>query len=133
MWQGTHWRLVHADEVANAVFPAFYRLIHQEHHPEWSDLPTSQREQGMEMLTCIERLMRQHLRPTKMNLAALGNVVPHLHWHVIGRFDWDTHYPHPVWGTASRTADEAKVQAIQAKLPSLEADLRQQFSAWQSL
>ena len=87
VWQGRQWRLVHADEAANAPFPAFYRLIWNRHVAEWSDLSASERQQGMEAVTLVEQLLREHLRPTKINLATLGNVVPHLHWHVIARFD----------------------------------------------
>ena len=36
------------------------------------------------------------------NLASLGNLVPHLHWHVIPRFASDSHYPQPIWGTRQR-------------------------------
>lgn len=135
VWQGTRaggaLRVIHAEE---AGFPAFYRVVWAAHVAEFSDLPAEQRQWCMDAVVAVELALRGITpAPRKINVAALGNMVPHLHWHVIGRFDWDTHYPQPVWGTASRTADEAKVQAIQAKLPSLEADLRQQFSAWQSL
>jgi diadenosine tetraphosphate (Ap4A) HIT family hydrolase len=40
-----------------------------------------------------------------MNLASLGNVTPHLHWHVIPRFADDSHFPQPVWGAAQRPAE----------------------------
>ena len=39
------------------------------------------------------RCLREALAPAKINLAALGNMVPHLHWHVIARFDWDSRFP----------------------------------------
>ena len=42
------------------------------------------------------------LQPAKVNLAALGNMVPHLHWHVIPRFADDSHFPQPVWGARQR-------------------------------
>jgi diadenosine tetraphosphate (Ap4A) HIT family hydrolase len=47
-------------------------------------------------------VLRDTLAPTKVNLATLGNVVPHLHWHVIARFDWDSHFPAPVWAAPQR-------------------------------
>jgi diadenosine tetraphosphate (Ap4A) HIT family hydrolase len=46
--------------------------------------------------------VRNQLRPDKVNLASLGNVVPHLHWHVIPRFRDDAHFPNPIWGTSLR-------------------------------
>ena len=54
----------------------------------------------MGVVAQVEQALRQHLQRTKINLAALGNLVPHLHWHVIARFDWDSHFPAPVWVVA---------------------------------
>jgi diadenosine tetraphosphate (Ap4A) HIT family hydrolase len=58
----------------------------------------------MDAVTEIERVLRSLLAPTKVNLAALGNVVPHLHWHVIARFSDDSHFPAPIWAAARREA-----------------------------
>jgi diadenosine tetraphosphate (Ap4A) HIT family hydrolase len=44
--------------------------------------------------------MRELFRPAKLNVAALGNVVPQLHVHVVARFTTDAAWPNPVWGTA---------------------------------
>jgi diadenosine tetraphosphate (Ap4A) HIT family hydrolase len=44
------------------------------------------------------------LRPDKLNIAALGNVVPQLHVHVIARFAGDPAWPNPVWGRGERVA-----------------------------
>ena len=65
--------------------------------------------------------MRSVLRPTKVNLAALGNMVPHLHWHVIARFDWDARWPAPVWAAPQRAADEDRLAALRARLPDCDA------------
>ncbi len=65
---------------------------------EFSDLSAEERVHCMDAVTVVERALRQHLAPTKVNIAALGNMVPHLHWHVIARFDWDSHFPAPVVG-----------------------------------
>ena len=37
-------------------------------------------------------------KPDKVNIASFGNMVPHLHWHIIPRFEVDRHYPNPIWG-----------------------------------
>lgn len=97
-------RVVDGDEARR--FPAFYRLIWTAHVAEFSDLPVTDRHACMDAVTEIERVLRSLLAPTKVNLATLGNVVPHLHWHVIARFDWDSHFPAPVWAAAQR--DEAQ-------------------------
>lgn len=124
--QTAQWRLIHAEE---AGFPAFYRLIWQGHMAEWSDLSAAERQACGEALAEVETLMRQHLQPQKMNVASLGNVVPHLHWHLIARFAWDSHFPDPVWAAARRPAPQAELAAVQAQLPALEQALQQAFAA----
>ncbi len=84
--------------------PAFYRLIWSDHVAEFSDLAAAERHACMDAVTEIERVLRELLLPTKVNLASLGNVVPHLHWHVIARFDGDAHFPAPIWAAARRDA-----------------------------
>ncbi|WP_394408535.1 HIT family protein [Roseateles sp. BYS78W] len=93
-------RVVDGEEARR--FPAFYRLIWNDHVAEFSDLSVADRHACMDAVAEIERVLRSLLHPTKVNLAALGNVVPHLHWHVIARFDWDSHFPAPVWAAAQR-------------------------------
>jgi len=95
-------RVVEGDEAQR--FPAFYRLIWAEHVAEFSDLPDTDRHACMDAVTGIERALRSLLAPTKVNLASLGNVVPHLHWHVIARFEGDSHFPAPVWAEPRRVA-----------------------------
>ena len=56
----------------------------------------------MEVVCAVEQALIAALQPTKINLAALGNAVPHLHWHVIARFEADSHFPQPVWGVRQR-------------------------------
>jgi diadenosine tetraphosphate (Ap4A) HIT family hydrolase len=89
-------RVVRVTDQQAEPFPAFYRLVWQKHLAEWSDLSASQRQHGMQALVQVEKALRQHLHPTKINLASLGNVVPHLHWHIVARFDWDSHFPNPI-------------------------------------
>ena len=121
VWRSEGWRLVHAGE---AAFPGFYRLICNRHVAEWSDLAAEERQHAMEAVTLVEKLLREHLQPTKINLATLGNVVPHLHWHVIARFDWDSHFPAPVWASALRHSPAAQQAGVSARLPVLEAALQ---------
>ncbi|SFM07233.1 HIT family protein [Variovorax sp. OV329] len=105
---------------AEAGFPAFYRLVWREHVREFSDLDKEDRMLCMEAVTAVEQGMRELLAPSKINLATLGNVVPHLHWHVIARYDWDSHFPGPVWAGAQRERAQAREAEVAAKLPALE-------------
>lgn len=93
-------RVVDGDEARR--FPAFYRLIWNAHVAEFSDLGAAERHVCMDAVAAIEQALRATLAPTKLNVASLGNVVPHLHWHLIARFDWDSHFPAPVWAAAQR-------------------------------
>jgi diadenosine tetraphosphate (Ap4A) HIT family hydrolase len=77
----------------------------------------------MELLVRMEEAMLRHLQPAKANLASLGNAVPHLHWHVIGRYEWDSHFPGAVWAAPQRAADVARLQQVEARLPAFEQAL----------
>jgi diadenosine tetraphosphate (Ap4A) HIT family hydrolase len=126
VFQGALFRLIRAEE---AGFPAFYRVIWNEHVKEFSDLPADQRRLCMEAVTQVEEGLREHLDPVKVNLATLGNAVAHLHWHVIARFAWDSHFPGSVWAQAQREAPADAIAAIEALRPVLENDLASRLAA----
>lgn len=109
--------------VQDDQFPAYYRLIWNEHVNEWTDLMPLHRGECMHAVAAIETVLRSELQPTKVNLATFGNVVPHLHWHVLARFDWDTHFPEPYWGQVQRAADEAKLLDLRDRMPEVDAAL----------
>jgi diadenosine tetraphosphate (Ap4A) HIT family hydrolase len=124
--QAPRWRLVHASEPG---FPAFYRLVWQEHVKEFSQLAAADRHACVDILVTVEQALLRHLQPDKVNLATLGNAVPHLHWHAIARFAWDTHFPGAVWAAPQRAADERRIAEVTARLPALEADLQAGLAA----
>ena len=102
-------RVIHVPE---AGFPAFYRVVWHAHVPEFSDLSPDERSTCMNAVVAVEQVLREQLKPTKINLAALGNAVPHLHWHVIARFDWDSHFPGSVWASAQRPEDSERLTQL---------------------
>lgn len=118
VFEGVKLRVIHADEVG---FPAFYRVVWRDHAPEFSDLDAADRAVCMEAVVVVEQCLREHLAPAKMNVAALGNMVAHLHWHVIARFADDSHFPGSVWAPAQRDRNAAKEAAIAERLPGAEA------------
>ena len=126
VWRGEKLRLIRAVEEG---FPAFYRVIWNAHAAELSDLSDDDRNLCMKAVAVVERVMRDTLAPTKINLAALGNMVPHLHWHVIARFDWDSHFPASVWANAQRPRNADKEAAVAAQLSLLDAQLAERLSA----
>lgn len=121
--QTPQWRVVRV--IDDAGFPAFYRLIWNAHVAEFSDLSAAERASCMEAVAAVERVLREALSPTKINLASLGNMVPHLHWHLIARFDWDSHFPNPIWGAARRSLDAPAESRLAIALPALDQRIAQ--------
>jgi diadenosine tetraphosphate (Ap4A) HIT family hydrolase len=62
----------------------------------------------MHLVFAVEGAVRSVMHPKKINLAALGNQVPHIHWHVIPRFEDDAFFPGSAWSNRLReTSDVA--------------------------
>lgn len=130
------WSLVFADDRLRVVrvldapeFPAFYRVIWNAHVAELGELAAADRSHLMDAVVAVERVLREALAPTKINLAALGNLVPHLHWHVIARFAWDSHFPQPIWGARQRTPEPAAASRMPVPLNELDARVRAALAA----
>ena len=121
VWRGEKLRVIRAEETG---FPAFYRVVWNTHVAEFSDLNAADRAHCMDVVVQVEQALRAHLQPTKINLATLGNMVAHLHWHVIARFDWDSHFPAPVWAAAQRERSLEQELALHSRLPALQTHLR---------
>jgi len=119
VWRDEKLRVIRVDDTP--AFPAFYRVVWNAHVAEFSELPAEDRHHVMDTVAAVERVLRQKLAPTKINLAALGNMVPHLHWHVIARFAEDSHFPAPVWAPAQREAPAALLKRLAEALPALDA------------
>ncbi len=90
--------LYHIVLVNDKDYPCFIRLILNKHINELSDLPKEDANVIFNALYNIEKTMRFIVNPDKVNIASLGNLVPHLHWHIIPRFVNDKHFPNPIWG-----------------------------------
>jgi diadenosine tetraphosphate (Ap4A) HIT family hydrolase len=99
VWQDGYCRVIH---VANPDYPGYYRVIWAAHVAEMSDLTLAEQHHLMGVLFAVERGLRALMTPDKINLASLGNVVPHVHWHIIARYTDDRHFPDPIWGQAQR-------------------------------
>jgi diadenosine tetraphosphate (Ap4A) HIT family hydrolase len=126
VYQSAQWRVIRAED---AAFPAFYRVVWRAHVAEWSDLPGTGQAALMGAVGAVERVLREALAPAKINLASLGNVVPHLHWHVIARFEWDSRFPAPVWAAPVREVAPAPVARLRTSLPELDARVARAVAA----
>ncbi|GKS83317.1 HIT family protein [Acidovorax sp. SUPP1855] len=125
VWRGPKLRVIRAQE---AGFPAFYRVVWNAHAAEFTDLDASDRLHCMEAVAAVETALRAHVQPDKINLAALGNMVPHLHWHVIARFAWDSHFPGAVWATPQRDRVPEREAEVAARLAAAEAAMAAQLA-----
>lgn len=99
LWRDALCRVVRPGD---ADHPGLCRVVLHAHVKEMTDLPADQRARVMQVVFAVEQALREALRPDKINLASLGNVVPHLHWHVIPRQRDDPHFPGSVWSARQR-------------------------------
>lgn len=121
LWQDDFCRVVLADE---PDYPGFLRVILAAHVKEMSDLAPADQQRLLHAVLASEAALREVVAPDKVNLASLGNLVPHLHWHVIPRFADDPHFPNAVWGARQRDTRRAAVPDLDARLA---AALRQRL------
>lgn len=89
---------------------------------ELIDLDPAQQTELMHEIAIVSHAIKRTFKPDKLNVAALGNLVPQLHVHVIARFQVDIAWPKPVWGMASAqpyTTDALvhRIEQLQAVLP----------------
>lgn len=109
LWRDDRLRVIDARDPDH---PAFLRVIWNGHVREMTDLADADRDHLMNVVWQVERCVRDVAQPEKINLGSLGNMVPHLHWHVIGRWQDDAHFPGSVWSAKQRES------AARPRLPS---------------
>jgi diadenosine tetraphosphate (Ap4A) HIT family hydrolase len=113
----------------DANYPGFARVIWNEHVREVSDLADEDRLLLNDAVWKLEQAVREVMQPLKVNVASLGNVVPHLHWHVIPRYADDAHFPAPVWAQAVRATSAEVLEGRRALLPQLKQAIERKFAA----
>ena len=126
LWEEPLLRIV---RVEDPLYPGFLRVICRSHHKEMTDLGLSDRQRIMQAVFAAEQALRETLSPhvpdMKINLASLGNVTPHVHWHVIVRVSDDPHFPTPIWGPPLRDIPHLLpagwIKEVQERLVSLMA------------
>jgi len=100
-------------------YPAYCRVELLDHIKEMTDLAPQDRARMMKVVFAVETALREALNPDKINLASLGNKTPHIHWHVIPRFEHDKHFPNSHWGDAMR---ESNTSSLDAKMKQVLAE-----------
>ncbi|MFZ6778695.1 HIT family protein [Undibacterium sp. Ji83W] len=116
--------------VDDANYPGFCRVIWNAHVKEMTDLSEADRNTFMQAVWKVEAAIRAVMQPHKMNVASLGNMVPHLHWHLIPRYTDDAHFPNPIWAAArSDAVEQPALDARRNLLPQLRQTIISNFAS----
>jgi diadenosine tetraphosphate (Ap4A) HIT family hydrolase len=103
VWEDGLCRVVRVGGDEGTAFPGYCRVIWRAHVAEMTDLDPGSRRHLMNVVYAVEAALRSLVAPDKINLAALGNMVPHLHWHVIPRWRDDSHFPAAIWAAPQKS------------------------------
>ncbi len=114
------WRVL---SVNDPDYPGFCRVVWHHHVAEMTDLSEEDRTELMRVVWLVEQCIRQVMQPNKINLASLGNQVPHIHWHIIPRYTDDRHFPDSIWATVKREQNESKIRKRMEKTAELRKKL----------
>jgi len=92
---------------------------------EFSECTSDEKVLIWKTLDIIEKLMLEYYRPEKINIASFGNMLPHVHWHIMARFKEDSYFPEPMWGPKQRDASlilpayDKFIELLQERLQTL--------------
>ena len=127
IWSGEDCRIV---QVNDPGLPGFCRVIWHQHVAEMSALNHAQRHLLMRIVVGVEEVIASAMKPLKINLASLGNQVPHLHWHIIPRYGDDPYFPDSVWSEKRRDTNEVVALKRQAMAELLPVLIREKADSW---
>jgi diadenosine tetraphosphate (Ap4A) HIT family hydrolase len=121
IWRGDDCRVI---MVNDPDLPGFCRVIWNRHVAEMTDLSHGERDHLMTLVFAVEEAVRQVMHPDKVNIAALGNMVPHIHWHVIPRFKDDAFFPGSAWSKKTQETKASTLEARRKKAQELPAAIK---------
>ena len=125
IWRGDDCRIILLND---PDLPGFCRVVWNQHVAEMTDLTYGEREHLMTLVFAVEEAVRDVMHPDKMNVAALGNMVPHIHWHVIPRYKDDAFFPGSVWSNKINKTPASALEARMLKAKDLPAAIRETIS-----
>ncbi|WP_316353461.1 HIT family protein [Candidatus Trichorickettsia mobilis] len=105
--------------VNNSFFPWVVLIPRKNNLKEIIDLNQQDRIILMEEISLVSQVMIDAFAPDKLNVAALGNIVPQLHIHIVARYSHDLAWPQPVFGGDKKAYDSEMRQNITNKLVKL--------------
>lgn len=125
VWKNKELRVIQVDD---PLFPGYFRVIWNKHIAEMSDLTDDERQLLEKVLLTVEKVVREQMQPDKINWAQFGNMVPHLHWHIIARYRDDSHFPGSIWGLKQREVAEEKVQQLKTKANNAAVEIQNRLN-----
>ena len=125
VWKNKELRVIQVDD---PLFPGYFRVIWNKHIAEMSDLTDDERQLLEKVLLTVEKVVREQMQPDKINWAQFGNMVPHLHWHIIARYRDDSHFPESIWGLKQREVAEEKVQQLKTKANNAAVEIQNRLN-----
>jgi diadenosine tetraphosphate (Ap4A) HIT family hydrolase len=101
----------------NSLYPWFILVPKKPDLIEIIDLSDSDQILLMKEISFFSNIVKKVFHPDKLNIAALGNMVPQLHIHIIARFKNDPTFPKPVWVSDQSTKyDKKDLEGIAARI-----------------
>lgn len=126
VWRGDDCRIILVNDPA---LPGFCRVIWNRHIAEMTDLTPGEREHLMALVFAVEEAIRKVMNPDKVNIAALGNMVPHIHWHVIPRYKDDAFFPGSAWSSKTQQTLGVNVEARKQLAKDLPSAIKSAIAA----
>jgi len=117
-------------------FPGYCFVFTRTHVTELFHLPPPVRQAVVEEVTAVAAALYKLFKPDKINYELLGNMVPHMHWHVVPRFASDLLWPRPIWSEPHQevilTAEEyaERIGLIKKHILTAEAQRSQRKSGF---
>jgi len=92
VWENDNFKILqHESELP------WVKLFTKEPYKELSDMPKELKGEMFELIEKIELCLIEVYNPDKVNIASFGNMLPHIHWHIIARFKDDPYFPKTTW------------------------------------
>ena len=95
--------LIHV-EVEPSEVP-WVKIFTQRSVKEFSQCSDEEKQEIFRAIDVVEKSMLDYFNADKINIASFGNMLPHVHWHVMARFEQDSYFPEPMWGSKQREAN----------------------------
>lgn len=88
-------------EIEESEIP-WLKIFTKEPYKEFSHCDMGTKLEIFKLLDIIEKKMLEYYKPAKINIASFGNYMPHVHFHIMARFEEDSYFPEPMWGKKQR-------------------------------